>query len=394
MKKRLFALFAFLCLFSSAVCKAQDQVEIINEPPKLLDPSIAPKTIDLSTASAAALIERTLGAEYVTDTSYYTLIHILKWKSDQLVVEGQRWYVFNGGKWSPQQFEGTRIFGSSHIAVLYIHINARGVPVAKLTDAEKKLSERSALSSTNDRLLVRLDSEMLIESDYLKVTYRVEVTKKLPSPVQNLAALIGLAQGDTSKRAVEPVAYYGGRKMVINHVPSDVTVRASMTQGGAIGKDTELGKQTFDNEGRYFWDVSVGLPISKIKELSFNAQDGTVRPKEIDRQKLFAMFNIFFRPIDTKDLHSSRFPHFMAGVALSKKPLDRVFAGAGYGLNKVQVFAGVAFNRVAVPQTLSSGASASQSQLEADLRQKYSPKFVFGLNLPVRQVVDALKANK
>lgn len=378
----------------SGVCLAQDQVEVINDPPKYLDPVLAPERAELSQQSARALIEKLLGPTYVTDKSYYTIIHVLKWKDNQLVVESQRWYVFNGGSWSKQQFEGTRIFGASHVALLYIHINARGVtPIAKLTEAERRQLDSNTLLSTNSRLLVKFDSDVLIESDYLRVTYRVEVTKKLPAPIQNLSALLALAQADAAKRAVDKVAYYGGREMLISHVPSDVTVRSLLTEG-AIPKDTELGKQTFDNEGRYFWDVSVGLPVSKIKELSFDASDGTVRPKEIDRQKLFAMLNIFFKPIDTKGAKPNLFPHLLAGVALSKNPLDRIFVGGGLGLNKVQFFAGVAFNRVATPQTLSTGSSATPSQLEADLKRRYEPKFVFGLNLPVRQVVDALKAKK
>jgi len=393
MSKRFFAVLAMM-FFVSSVCRAQDQVEIINDPPKLLDPSLAPQRVELSLQSARLLIEKLLGPNYVTDTSYYTIIHVLKWKDNQLVVDSQRWYVFNGGSWTRQELEGTRIFGSRRLAILYIHINARGVTsIASLTEGEKTQLKNNALSSTNDRLLVNLNPNVLVESDYLKVTYRVEVTKKLPAPIQNLSALLGLAQAAAAKRAVEPIAYYGGREMVISHIPCDVSVRSLLTQGD-IPKDTELGKQTFDNEGRYFWDISVGLPITKIKELSFDASDGTVRPKEIDRQKLFAMINIFFKPIDTKGVKPNLFPHFLAGVALSKKPLDRIFVGGGLGLNKVQLFAGVAFNRVASPQTLTAGTNATQPQLEADLKFKYEPKFVFGLNLPVRQVVDALKAKK
>lgn len=142
------------------------------------------------------------------------------------------------------------------------------------------------------------------------------------------------------------------------------------------------------NQGRH----RVGLPVSKIKELEFNAQDGTVRPKEIDKQKLFAFFNFYLKPIDTKGTQVEPWPHPIVGLALSKKPLDRIFVGGGWGLNKIDFFAGVAFNKTQSPATLPQGAAATQSQLESDLKTKYQAKFVVGLNVPVRQILDKLKA--
>jgi hypothetical protein len=82
------------------------------------------------------------------------------------------------------------------------------------------------------------------------------------------------------------------------------------------------------------------------------------------------------------------------GVALTSKPLDRLFLGGGIGLNKVQIFAGAAWNKVEAPQTLAVGSAATPSQLSADSRSRYQAKFLVGLNLPLRQVLDALKEKK
>jgi len=61
------------------------------------------------------------------------------------------------------------------------------------------------------------------------------------------------------------------------------------------------------------------------------------------------------------------------------------------GLNRFEILAGVAFNRVRVPQTLRAGDIASDAKLQADLKDHMDAKFVIGLNLPLRQVLDAVK---
>jgi hypothetical protein len=86
------------------------------------------------------------------------------------------------------------------------------------------------------------------------------------------------------------------------------------------------------------------------------------------------------------------------GVPISGKPLDRPVVALGTGLYtkllKVNFFAGVAFNRVREPRTLSAGEAATTGELEADLQSRRVKKFVFGINFPIRQFLDALKGDK
>ena len=133
------------------------------------------------------------------------------------------------------------------------------------------------------------------------------------------------------------------------------------------------------------------MPVNTVKQLDFNAEGGTVFAKQVDKQNLYALLNVFFRPVDTKNLRSQVTPHPIVGMAISKRPLDRVLIGGALGLTKVQVFAALLLNRVQSPQTLTEGSAATNAQLSTDLRFRYERKFQAGINVPVRQVVDYLK---
>jgi hypothetical protein len=83
------------------------------------------------------------------------------------------------------------------------------------------------------------------------------------------------------------------------------------------------------------------------------------------------------------------------GFPLTSDPWDKLFAGGGIGLPKIMVgsqfFAGAVFNRVSTPTSLIAGSSASQAQLANDSRLKIQYKFMFGINVPVKSVIDKLK---
>jgi hypothetical protein len=81
-------------------------------------------------------------------------------------------------------------------------------------------------------------------------------------------------------------------------------------------------------------------------------------------------------------------------VPISGKPLDRPMVGLGMGFYKTKVkfniFAGPVFNRVREPRTLQTGDVATDAALQSDLRTRWVTKFIFGINMPVRQFVKAL----
>ena len=186
--------------------------------------------------------------------------------------------------------------------------------------------------------------------------------------------------------------------MLIKHVPSDVVVKLNTVtanvNGGQISQSKEY-KNSYLNEGRYHWDVSVGMPVVSIKELEFSSENGIVTAKKKERQNAYGFLNLFPRAVDLKAKSYLTTPHFVVGVPISGKPLDRPVIGLGTGLYtdflKINFFAGVAFNKVREPKTLAAGQPATTGQLESDFETKRVTKFVFGINFPVRQFIEAVK---
>jgi hypothetical protein len=305
----------------------------------------------------------------------YCIVHIIQWlfKSDNQTdaskadVLREHWalYKYDGakGKWVPEPSQkGTRIYGKSRVNVLAIHLDAM---------------------STWD------------------IDYTVSVTKKTPTNVANvldLASIItsGNLTKANAKAKVRP-ARWGGGLMCINSIPSDIAVQGDIVVRNENNEAVQQPKtysKTYDNEGKYWWDVSIGVPFKEVKEVQFNSSDGTVSAKEVTRQNAYGFLNIFFGKQDLTGDSFLKVPHIVLGVPISKKPLDNPVVGLGYGIRKYSIkfdfYAGVVFNRVREPRTLGVGDSATEGQLEADLQTRRVRKFIFGVNLPLRQVKEAL----
>jgi hypothetical protein len=233
--------------------------------------------------------------------------------------------------------------------------------------------------------LVRIGhTDICFSQSYYATTYKVEGTKKLPSAISDLFALAALnanPKGDELK--IEPVAVWEGRTLHIGPVPSDVKVTPSVTMDA---KTTALESRTYDNEGRYYWDISAGLPLRSIKDTAYDATAGTFTAKKIEKQNLYAMINVFPFKMDTKGVNYRWLtPTLLAGVGITGKPLDRLVVGGGLGLNKVQFFAGCAITKKQFPGPASNPTLTTEA---------YRTNLIFGLNIPIRQVVKTLKAAK
>ena len=88
----------------------------------------------------------------------------------------------------------------------------------------------------------------------MNLYYKIEVTKKFPAPVQNLKDVAKLAFGGESGAAdripveVQPSAVCAGRQIDVEHVPSDMMVKAligaeddTRPPNGAISCSTTKG---------------------------------------------------------------------------------------------------------------------------------------------------------
>lgn len=332
-------------------------------PPPQAWPDDAAKYVDsdgriASPSDAAELINLTLKKQYPTEVDtkspdFYAVVHVVRWadsSGDKQKVQAGNWYVYHpGADWTQTAFTtGKRFFGVKRVWLLYVHLNVVRESLASCVPLEDACQYRPR--------------------------YEAFVKEKLPSNAANAIQLVTLF-GELE--AGGPANVWGGSPMQIDAATADVTIHPKLV----AGKETaSLGEpQTFDNEGRHWWDVSFGVPMRSIKELQLDTAAGTAAPKEIEKQRLFALLNVYLRPIDLKAGGLMRIPHLVVGAAFAKKPLDRILVAAGWGPVFANVYAGVLFVR-------------DPKALEPD--RGYEPQFSVGVNLPVRAIAEKLKKPK
>jgi hypothetical protein len=391
-----------VCLHAQPLFAA-DQTEHLKDPPKVLPSTVKISSTDVNDEQVKTFMTVAFPGATVDSPDFYCVVHIVDWGTndqDPSKVVGSRWYVYRGrgsattpgGTWTTERFRGTRIYGADRIRLAYVHLNVPAIEATELNAQQLQEVDAGTGTSTRKGVLTRFGS-FVLEKDYLGISYQIDVVKKLPAPLQNLYDALGLLQAERATnpiRLTQKVALYAAGTYDIAHVPSDVTIAGTLTYGTPLEKKTtDLGKQTYDNEGLYRWDISLGIPLRSVKELNFETSGGDVFVKEVERTKLMMFLNIYVRPVDTKNVRFIAFPRPVVGLALSKKPLERIFVGGSIGLNKVQVFAGRQWSQVETAPEPASTATTDQTKAV-----KYEDNWMFGINVPVRQVVDFLKAKK
>jgi hypothetical protein len=310
------------------------------------------------------------------DTDYF-IIHVLRWadpsptdKSEKRVqtVQAQNWYVYHSGKWSQENFQtAKRLFGVKRIWLFFIHLNRPILP-----------------------------------GSLYEARYEIEITKKMPANQANLFAVFQLFSTLTKeapKEVITPRAW-GVGEILCEYVPSDVAITPKivpiLADNTAPGPASGLGDpQIFDNEGKYWWDFSVGVPIRSIRELSFDNVANTVTAKNVDQQKIFALVNLYYPRVDIKSSNFGWIPHFVGGIAIARQPLHSVLLAAGFGPHFANFYLGAVRLVSTEPATLKPGDSATPGQFSADLRKRSHWQFAFGINLPVKGIVKSIdKASK
>jgi hypothetical protein len=199
---------------------------------------------------------------------------------------------------------------------------------------------------------------------------------------------------------------WGAGRLENLSLPSDITIagyelKSDLADNKAIPdaerSASQLGStEKYIDEQLYWWDASIGIPVHKIKDLNYSDTDNTVTATQVDRQSAYAMFNLMLMPVDLSNPKDNIKPRLLVGFPLASNPWDKLFAGGAIGLplkplRNFQFFAGMTFLRTTQPATLAAGDPASSAQLKNDLKIKTTPKFTFGINVPVLSVIDKLK---
>jgi hypothetical protein len=287
----------------------------------------------------------------------YCIVHVLKWvESDsegkgetgedrkKQPSPGQRWYVYHSGKWTDADFAtNNRVFGVKRLWLLFIHLNR----------PPKGYVSR----------------------------YQFSVKGKTPAPIANMSGLATLFFNSSKASGVNPHRW-GGGAVAIDAVPSDIAIQPIRIDKQETSTSYEkLGDpKVFDNEGNYRYDWSVGVPIKSGKELSVDESTNSVAPAKIDKQRIFALFNVHFQPVDVKSAGLKRIPHLVLGFAVADKPQHKLLIGGGWGPAFANFFAGAYFVKPEVN--------------DADGRRPWDRQFIFGINMTYKGTKKALEADK
>jgi hypothetical protein len=393
------------------------------------------KKHDCTAKEVNKLVRSTLGVDLEKMPATYVVIHVVNYGTGSENSLSDSWYVYHSrdSKWSFQKFTSQRIYGSPTTLFLFVHLNARGLSAG--WENAKGLSEQEQNTRKLEWDALQHDSGIpdpvdpkqpptmlcadgtnthfqwlgtgAISSDYANVHYESAVVKRTPANIANLLnilKILGLtAQGGQSCRSIVTnfINIWGAGRIDNIGLPSDVTISGYSTGKNEPLKDADRSKSqiggvgAFNDEQLYWWDASIGIPVHKIKDLQYSSSDNTVVASQVDKQSAYAMFNLMLRPVDLSDPKSNVWPRILAGFPLSSNPWDALFAGGAVGvpwkpLQNFQFFAGATFNRSAQPSTLTAGDSATNAQLQNNLTIKTTPKFTFGINVPVKSVLDKL----
>jgi hypothetical protein len=133
----------------------------------------------------------------------------------------------------------------------------------------------------------------------------------------------------------------------------------------------------FLNEGRYLWDVGIGVPIQSIKELKKNDDGEVVLAEEQDRSSVLAMVNIYPIPVDLNAKTPPGVPYFTVGMDISERPGRRILLGGGIGLPFIDVYGG----RMRVEQPPPDGVGDDLVKWQ----------WTFGVMVPARRLAQVLK---
>jgi hypothetical protein len=76
-------------------------------------------------------------------------------------------------------------------------------------------------------------------------------------------------------------------------------------------------------------------------------------------------------------------PHFIGGVAIAKQPQNKILIGASFGPRFANFYLGSLF--------VKQEEAVTQDGSDTIVRKHYRSQFSFGLNLPVRGIIEALK---
>lgn len=337
-------------------------------------------------------------AEFVTmgKDSRVTILHVLRWADDQhKTVKFQKWYVYDptakntGGFYLATKqslFEGNAITGKTKFRLIYLHLNhVLGAPSESVTP--------DPTGATTDLVLKT------------PISYKVVITKQQTQFVQDSQTLLKIIGGSFGAQADDfALGYSSVFEFDSQYQTSLVTVSATLQGGSSPGGVTpdanansatkptqdksataanQLATQSYNNEKPSWIGLSVAVPLTSYKDASYDQTGGTISPKTINRQNIYAVADFYYPRVIPTFTNLRWLPHPLFGMPLKGQPLRNTMAGFGMGLHWLEPFAAVVFDDQEIP---SSNKTATTNHMVY--------KLVWGLNISVSSAYKALSASK
>jgi hypothetical protein len=311
----------------------------------------------------------------VSDTEV-TIIHVLRWGSaDHSTVMFQKWYVYDPSgqhktfylSSAQTRFQGTVIAGRKSFRFIYIHLNF---------DLNNNSSE-STTTDPNSGLIALVHP----------VTYKVAITKQQTQfwkDVSSLLSLIGVVQAATvPASASDPVVgYFSVSNFTSQYKTSSIAVAVSHSdtpKGGTTA--AAIGSQTFTNEGPSWVGLSVAVPLTSYKTLTYSQTNDVITTNTVNQQNIYAVFDLYLPPVEPAWTSLRYIPHPIFGMPIKKQPLRNTTAGLSMGWKYLQPFGSVVFN---VQQRKSSATTVANHLVY---------KGAWGINISISDAVKSIKSS-
>jgi hypothetical protein len=135
---------------------------------------------------------------------------------------------------------------------------------------------------------------------------------------------------------------------------------------------------TVPNEGVYWWDVSVAMPVTSFNQLKYDSTNNLVVLKKTNDIKPYALFDFYPAGADLRAKNYISMFKLSAGIPMSSQPLQKPFVGTGLIIGiksfRFQPMVGLRIEKDQRTTTLAPGSSANQAQLTDDLRYQWHAK--------------------
>lgn len=188
------------------------------------------------------------------------------------------------------------------------------------------------------------------------------------------------------------------------HLPYDVTINftqsvpskddpSKTTDGPALNRTVHALDRSPVGFG-------MGMNLYRVRETQITDDKGTVNSSDANRVNVYAFADLYW-PVSLYRPSNWFYPHVLAGVPINGQPLHRPFVGLSQpipGLEKwlgfsISGFGGVVFLREKQPPDLSVvGQSLDPAKFESSLQVHWIRKSMFGIELPVGQLIGKFKS--